>query len=68
MENNDTTKEINSFEVKLDNAKKILQTLMNPDITIENSVQAYENGMKELSKAQEILESAQLKINTIKAS
>jgi exodeoxyribonuclease VII small subunit len=64
----DTKKDIDSFEIKLDNAKKILQTLMNPDITIENSVQAYENGMKELSKAQEILESSQLKINEIKAS
>ena len=64
----DTKKDIDSFEIKLDNAKNILQTLMNPDITIENSVQAYENGMKELSKAQEILESSQLKINEIKAS
>ena len=64
----DTKKDIDSFEIKLDNAKKILQTLMNPDITIENSVQAYENGMKELSKAQEILESSQLKINEIKVS
>jgi exodeoxyribonuclease VII small subunit len=64
----DTKKDIDSFEIKLDNAKKILQTLMNPDITIEDSVQAYENGMKELSKAQDILESAQLKINEIKAS
>jgi exodeoxyribonuclease VII small subunit len=61
-------KETTNFENKLDNAKKILQTLMNPDITIEDSVQAYENGMKELSKAQDILESAQLKINEIKAS
>ena len=68
MANKDTKKDIDSFEIKLDNAKKILQTLMNPDITIENSVQAYENGMKELSKAQEILESSQLKINEIKAS
>ena len=61
-------KETTNFEDKLDNAKEILQTLMNPDITIENSVKAYENGMKELSKAQEILETAQLKINEIKAS
>jgi len=56
------------FETKLDNAKKILETLMNPEITLQNSVKAYEDGMKELNEAQALLENAQIKITEIKAS
>ena len=58
----------NSFEAKLDGAKKTLEILMNPEITLQESVKAYEKGMKELQDAQKILEDAQLKINEIKAS
>ena len=58
----------NDFESKLESSKKILETLMNPEITLQESVKAYEKGMKELQDAQKILEDAQLKINEIKAS
>ena len=54
------------FETKLQNAKAILETLMDPEITLENSVKAYEKGMNELTQAQKILEDAQIKIQTIK--
>ncbi len=57
-----------NFETKLDNAKKTLETLMSPEITLENSVKAYEAGMKELQGAQKILEDAKIKIQEIKAS
>jgi exodeoxyribonuclease VII small subunit len=60
------TKETEGFESKLQNAKKILETLMNPDITLSQSVKAYEKGMSELSEAQKILEDAQIKITEIK--
>jgi exodeoxyribonuclease VII small subunit len=56
------------FETKLESSKKILQTLMNPEITLAESVKAYEKGMKELSDAQKMLEDAQIKISEIKAS
>ncbi|WP_455756402.1 exodeoxyribonuclease VII small subunit [Sulfurimonas sp.] len=56
------------FETKLEGAKKTLETLMNPEITLQESVKAYEKGMKELQDAQKILEDAQIKINEIKAS
>ena len=59
-------KETVNFESKLQNAKKILETLMNPDITLSDSVKAYEQGMKELSEAQKILEEAEIKITQIK--
>lgn len=58
---------IQNFESKLENAKKILETLMNPEITLQNSVKAYEKGMSELSEAQKILEEAVIKINKIKS-
>ena len=54
------------FETKLEAAKKILETLMNPDITLEESVKAYEKGMQELQSAQKMLEEAQIKIQEIK--
>lgn len=57
-----------NFEAKLEGAKKTLETLMNPEITLQDSVKAYEKGMKELNDAQKILQDAQIKINEIKAS
>lgn len=54
------------FELKLENAKMILDKLMNPEITLSASVSAYEEGMKELKDAQKILESAQLKVTQIR--
>jgi exodeoxyribonuclease VII small subunit len=56
------------FEDKLENAKKTLEKLMNPEITLEESVKAYEAGMKELNDAQKMLEDAVIKIQEIKAS
>ena len=55
------------FETKLDSAKQILETLMNPEITLEESVKAYEKGMNELTDAQKMLEEATIKINEIKS-
>jgi len=57
-----------NFELKLENSKKILETLMNPEITLQDSVKAYEKGMKELTEAQKMLEEAQIKITQIKNS
>jgi len=57
-----------NFEKKLESAKSILETLMKPEITLADSVKAYEKGMKELSDAQIILENAVLKIKEIKNS
>ena len=60
------TKESGAFEKKLESAKDILETLMNPEITLQDSVKAYERGMSELSKAQKMLEDAKIKITEIK--
>ncbi len=55
------------FETKLESAKETLEILMNPEITLQDSVKAYEKGMKELSDAQKMLEDAQIKIQEIKS-
>ena len=55
-----------SFEQKIEKAKAILQKLMNPEITLAESVKAYEEGIKELQEATKMLETAKLKINEIK--
>ena len=56
------------FETKLESAKETLEILMNPEITLQDSVKAYEKGMKELTEAQKMLEEAQIKITQIKNS
>ncbi|NCO01073.1 MAG: exodeoxyribonuclease VII small subunit [Epsilonproteobacteria bacterium] len=56
------------FETKLESAKQILETLMNPEITLEESVKAYEKGMSELAQASKMLEEAQIKITEIKSN
>lgn len=61
-------KETTNFETKLESAKKTLEVLMNPEITLQESVKAYEQGIKELQDAQKILEEAQIKITEIKNS
>ncbi len=55
-----------SFEEKIAHAKQILEKLMDPEITLAESVKAYEEGMKELQKAAKMLEEAKLKINQVK--
>jgi len=55
-----------NFEKKLQSAKATLDILMNPEITLQESIKAYEKGMKELQDAQKILQDAQIKIQEIK--
>lgn len=58
----------NDFEKKLENVKKILEKLMNPEITLKDSMKAYEDGMSELKSAQKLLEEAELKIREMQTS
>jgi exodeoxyribonuclease VII small subunit len=61
-------KKKDDFETKLENAKKTLEILMDPEITLQESLKAYEKGMSELSEAQKMLEEAQIKIKEIKGN
>lgn len=54
-----------SFEEKLDYSKELLEKLMNPEITLEESVKVYEEGLKNIKEAQILIEKAKTKITVI---
>ena len=56
-----------SFETQLEESRKILERLMDPEITLEESVKLYEEGMERIQAAREMIEEAKLKVETIEA-
>ena len=54
-----------TFEQKLEESKKILNSLMDPAITLEESLKLYENGLAQIKAAQKMIEEAKVKIQTI---
>lgn len=55
----------NTFEEKLAHSKELLEKLMNPEITLEESVKLYEEGLKNIKEAQTLIEEAKTKISVI---
>jgi len=53
-------KEEQTFEVKIEKAKELLEKLSNPQITLSDSLDLYKNGIKELDEAQKLLDEAKL--------
>lgn len=54
-----------TFEEKLEYSKELLEKLMNPEITLEESVKLYEEGLKNIKEAQKLIEEAKIKITVI---
>lgn len=54
-----------TFEEKLDYSKALLEKLMNPEITLEESVKLYEEGLQNIKEAQKLIEEAKTKITVI---
>jgi len=54
-----------TFEEKLDISKEILNRLMNPSITLEDSIKLYEEGLTNIKEAQKMIEEAKAKIEII---
>jgi exodeoxyribonuclease VII small subunit len=54
-----------TFEEKLEYSKELLETLMNPEITLEESVKLYEEGLANIKEAQKLIEEAKTKITAI---
>jgi len=54
-----------TFESKLEESKKILNQLMDPAITLEESLKLYEDGLKKIKSAQKMIEEAKVKIEVI---
>ena len=53
------------FEDKILEAQKLLEKLIDPEITLSNSVEVYKNGMKELEMAQKLLDDAKLEFQEL---
>jgi len=53
------------FEKKIENAKKTLEKLMDPELTLDQSVKSYKEGMQTLQDAQRILEEATIEFEKI---
>lgn len=64
-QNNEETTVL-TFEEKIENAKKLLEKLIDPQITLSNSVEIYKSGMNELKEAQSLLDSAKLEFEELK--
>ena len=54
-----------NFEEKLAYSKELLEKLMDQDITLEESVKLYEEGLKNIKEAQQLIEEAKMKIEVI---
>jgi len=54
-----------TFEQKLELSKEILNRLMNPSITLEDSIKLYEEGLTNIKEAQKMIEEAKAKIEII---
>jgi len=57
-----------TFEEKLTYSKVLLEKLMNPEITLEESVKVYEEGLQNIKEAQMLIEEAKTKITIIEQS
>ncbi len=54
-----------NFEAKLQKSKELIDKLMNPDITLEESIKIYKEGLESIKEAQKLLEEAKLKVKEI---
>ncbi len=54
-----------SFEEKLAESKEILEKLMDPEVTLEESVKLYDQGLKVIKEAQAMIEDAKQKVEII---
>ena len=54
-----------TFERRLEASKEILNKLMDPAITLEESLKLYEQGLEQIASAQKMIEEAKVKITTI---
>ena len=57
-----------SFEDKLHKSKELVDKLMDPDITLEESIKIYKEGLETIKEAQKMLEEAKLKVEEIAKS
>ncbi len=57
-----------TFEEKLAHSNALLERLRMPDMSLEESVKIYEEGLNSIKEAEKLIEEAQIKITTIEQS
>jgi len=57
---------MNDFEKKLNEAKKLLEKLNDPEITLYEAMEYYKKGIKLLEEATKMIEEAKLEFEEIK--
>jgi exodeoxyribonuclease VII small subunit len=53
------------FEEELEHSRRIVERLMDPEITLEESVKLYEEGMQSVKRARRMIEDARNKVEKI---
>jgi len=54
-----------NFEDKIEEAKELLDKLLDPEITLSQSVEVYKEGLEKLNIAQKLLEDAKLQFEEL---
>ena len=54
-----------SFEENLELAKEYIDKLLDPEVTLEDSVELYKKALEVITKAQNMVEEAKLKVKEI---
>ncbi len=54
-----------NFENNIEKAQKLLEKLIDPEITLSSSVEVYKEGIKELELAQKLLDDAKLEFQEL---
>ncbi len=57
-----------TFEEKLENAKKVLEELSNPEIALADGMKKYTQGIELLKEASKMIEDAKLEYETLQKS
>ena len=53
------------FEEELEHSRRIVERLMDPEITLEESVKLYEEGMQSVKRARQMIEDAGKRVEKI---
>ena len=63
-----SSQEAKGFEENIKNAQELLEKLINPEITLSQSVSVYKEGLKELEMAQKLLDDVKLEFQELSQS
>jgi len=54
-----------TYEKRIEKAKELLEKVIDPNVSLSQSIKSYKEGLDELSKAQKLIEEAKVEIEMI---